>query len=423
MSSTQSAQDVVVIGGGIVGVSTALQLQRSGRSVTIVERGTPGDEASGHNGGMFSDDCLPTQMPDTITGLPHLLRDPESPLVLRFRDMPMLAPWLIRFALNSRPSRARKISADLYSLMSRGFDAYRPLIKGTAAESVIRNSGNLYAYRSRRALNLDSFPMQLRRQNGVTYEVVDDSAMAKISPLFAGKFEIGLFFPKTHWTTDPRAFTQTLLADFVAKGGRVQTTAATGFDTANGRVTRVRTSDGGITAASFVIAAGPWSRRLLRHLGSDVPLSVERGYGADLPDPGLKFDQPVILADVHSAITPHRNGGVRLAGYDELASIDAPANLSLPKRLVRSAKKVYPELRDAGATFWMRRRPSTPDSLPVIDRAPRFENTYLAFGHGHKGLCMGAITGQLVRELMDGAPPAVDVTPFRLTRFHTFAGL
>ena len=417
-----NGSDAVVVGAGIVGVSTALQLQRSGRSVTVLERSIPGDEASGHNGGMFSDDCLPTQMPDTITGLPHLLRDPESPLVLRFRDMPMLAPWLIRFALNSRPSRARKISAALYSLMSRGFDAYRPLIKGTAAEAVVRNSGNLYAYRTREALDLDSFPMQLRRQNGVTYEVVDDAAMAKISPLFAGKFEIGLFFPKTHWTTDPHAFTQTLLADFVAKGGRVQTTAATGFETANGKVTGVRTSDGAISAANIVIAAGPWSRVLLRRLGSDVPLSVERGYGADLPDPGLTFDQPVILADVHSAITPHR-GGVRLVGYDELASIDAPADLRLSKRLVHSAQKVYPELRMDGASFWMRRRPSTPDSLPVIGRVPRFENAYLAFGHGHKGLCMGAITGQLVVELMDGKPTTLDVTPFRPTRFHMIAGL
>ena len=420
--TTSNGSDVVVIGGGIVGVSTALQLQRTGRSVTVLERGTPGDEASGHNGGMFSDDCLPTQMPDTITGLPHLLRDPESPLVLRFRYVPMLAPWLLRFALNSRPSRARKISADLYSLMSRGFDAYRPLMQGTAAESLVHTSGNLYAYRTRKALNLDSFPMQLRRQNGVTYEVVDDAAMAKISPRFAGKFEIGLFFPKTRWTTDPKTFTQTLLADFVSKGGRVQNTTATGFETANGKVARVRTTDGSIAATSFVIAAGPWSRGLLRRLGSDVPLSVERGYGADLPNPGLKFDQPVILADVHSAITPHR-GGVRLAGYDELTSIDAPADLRLSKRIVHSAQKVYPELRMDGANFWMRRRPSTPDSLPVIGRAPRFDNAYLAFGHGHKGLCMGAITGQLVTELMDGRPTTVDITPFRLERFHMIAGL
>jgi D-amino-acid dehydrogenase len=104
------AVDAVVVGGGIVGASTALQLQRTGRKILLVERGAPADEASGHNGGMFSDDCLPTGLPHVIRSLPHLLRDPESPLVLRLRYLPRLAPWLVRFALNSRPTRVEAIS-------------------------------------------------------------------------------------------------------------------------------------------------------------------------------------------------------------------------------------------------------------------------------------------------------------------------
>src|SRR5919198_5083969 len=154
---TGEAVDAVVIGGGIVGVSTALQIQRTGRTVMLIERGTPGDEASGHNGGMFSDDCLPTGLPDVILNLPRLLLDPESPLVLRLRYLPSLAPWLIRFALNSRPSRVEAISTALYSLMQRGVEAYRPLIAGTEAESILGMRGSLYAYRRRAALNLNSF--------------------------------------------------------------------------------------------------------------------------------------------------------------------------------------------------------------------------------------------------------------------------
>jgi D-amino-acid dehydrogenase len=421
MSAGGQAVDVVVIGGGIVGVSTALQLQRTGRSVMVVERGVAGDEASGHNGGMFSDDCMPTGMPDVIRTLPQLLRDPESPLVIRFRYLPGLTPWLIRFALNSRPSRVEAISTALYSLMSRGFDAYRPLVAGTEAEAVLKNSGHIHAYRHREALDLDSLPYQLRRRRGVTYEVLDEAAMARLSPAFAGRFEVGVNFPKAHWTADPQAFTQTLLASFVAKGGRSLRAEVRDFATSAGRIVGVRTDEGDVTAGAVVIAAGPWSRALLRRLGSDVPLDVERGYGADLPDPGLRLDVPIILPDVHSALTPHRTG-IRLAGYDELANISAPADLRLATRLIRSAQKVFPDLRADGAAFWMRRRPSTPDSLPVIGRAPRFENAYLAFGHGHKGLCMGGITGKLVQELMDRSPTTVDVTPFAPGRFHMVAG-
>jgi D-amino-acid dehydrogenase len=413
--------DAVVVGGGIVGVSTALQIQRTGRKVMLIERGTPGNEASGHNGGMFSDDCLPTGLPNVIVSLPRLLLDPESPLVIRLRYLPSLAPWMIRFALNSRPSRVEAISSALYSLMRRGVEAYRPLIAGTEAESILRNRGHLYAYRRREALNPNAFVFHLRQRRGVTYEILDDAAMSKLSPLFAGRFETGVYFPKAHWTTDPRAFTQTLLASFVEKGGRIEQAEVRDFSTTARRVVGVRTDSGTVTTGSVVIAAGPWSRGLLRRLGSDVPLDVERGYGADLPQPGLRPEVPVILADVHSALTPHRVG-LRLAGYDELASIAAPADPQLPQRLIRSARKVFPELCAEGGSFWMRRRPSTPDSLPVIGRAPRFDNAYLAFGHGHKGLCMGAITGKLIQELMDEAPTTVDVRPFRPTRFHVVAG-
>ena len=163
---------------------------------------------------------------------------------------------------------------------------------------------------------------------------------------------------------------------------------------------------------------GPWSRRLLRALGTDVPLDVERGYGIDLPEAGFTLTCPVILADDHVALTPHR-GGLRLSGRNELAGIDSPARYRLTTILMRAAKRFFPELNTTGARPWMRRRPSMPDSLPVIGRAPRQDNVYLAFGHGHKGLGMAAITGQLVRELIDGAEPSVDLTPFRPTRFRT----
>jgi D-amino-acid dehydrogenase len=115
-------------------------------------------------------------------------------------------------------------------------------------------------------------------------------------------------------------------------------------------------------------------------------------------------------------LTPHRTG-LRLAGLDELATVAAPARLHLVDRVIRGAQAVFPELRIDGATRWMRCRPSMPDSLPVIGRAPRQDNVYLAFGHGHKGLCLGAITGTLVAQLADGRSTSVDLAPFSPTRF------
>lgn len=408
--------DVAVIGGGIVGVATALQLQRTGRTVVVVERGTPGDEASGHNGGLFSGDCMPVGTPGVIRSLPTMLRDPDGPLILRWRYVPQLAPWLIRFALASRASRVEQISTDLFTLMSRGFDAFRPLVAGTPAEDVIEKRSFVSGYKDPTVFESSSWSYALRKRRGVAFEVIDAARMATLDPIFAGRFSMGVIFPNAFWTRDPRAFTQTLLDDFVKKGGAVRRAEVKEIVRQNGRIERLRTNDSDVSAGAYVIAAGPWSRGLLKQLGTDVPLEVERGYGVDIPAPGFRLEVPVILEDYHIGMTPHRTG-VRLSGIDELASISAPANLKVTDRMIRGVKAMFPDISLAGAKLWMRRRPSLPDSLPIIGRAPRSENTWLAFGHAHKGLCMAAITGQLVQQLMDGQPTSVDVTPYRPTRF------
>jgi D-amino-acid dehydrogenase len=412
--------DVVVVGGGIVGAATALQLQRSGRNVMVVERGVPGNEASGHNGGMFSGDCMPVGTPRVLRSLPKLLRDPESPLILRKQYLARLAPWLVRFALASLPARVEAISIALNALMSRGFDAYRPLLNGIAIEDVVTQRGSLSGYLDPKTLEGSRYAFELRKRRGVAFEILDPARIAQLDRAYAGRFAVGAYFPNAYWTKDPRAFTQSLLDDVVARGGSLRKADVLGFVLDRGRISRVRTSDGEISTGAVVIAAGPWSRTLLRSLGTDVPLDVERGYGVDLPDPGLHIELPVIVEEVHVGVTAHQNG-LRIAGIDELASIDAPADMRIPERLLRAARKIFPELRTEGASAWMRRRPSTPDSLPIVGRAPRVDNAFLNFGHAHKGVCQGAITGQLVRELMDGVPTTVDITPYSPTRFGLFS--
>jgi D-amino-acid dehydrogenase len=420
VSANFPSADVAVIGGGIVGVCTALQLQRTGRNATVIERGIIGNEASGHNGGLFSGDCVPVATPSVIRSLPSLLFDKESPLAIRARYLPSLTPWLIRFALASRPSRVEAISVALHSLMSRSVDAYRPLLTGTDAEQILRDRGYLYAYRHRRSLDSARYNFDLRKRRGVAFEILSATELAAREPLLDGLFEAGVYFPNAHFVRDPRALAQILHEDFLARGGRSVSAAVIGFVTRGRRVERVRTDRGEISVGTVVIAAGPWSGGLLRHLGSAVPLVSERGYGVDIPAPGIHVDVPVIVAEDGLGMTPHR-GGLRIGAFDELASISAPPDMRLNDRAIHMARRMFPALRTDGATMWMRRRPSTPDSLAVIGRAPRFENAYLNFGHGHKGMGQAAITGKLMQEFMDGQPTTVDLAPFDPERFRLFA--
>ncbi len=410
------AADVVVIGGGIVGICTALQLQQTGRRVVLAERGRPADEASGYNAGVFAVDCLPTGLPSVIRSLPKLLRDPLSPLAIRWRHLPVLAPWLLRFVLASRVSRVEEISVGLSSLMKNAVDAYRPLIEGTEAEAVLSNRGFLHLYRAEESFARARFDFELRSKRDIGFEVLDAPAVARLSPACAGRFERGVYFPAARFTTDAQAFARTLAARFTAAGGTCLHVQATGIAVTDHMASAVATNAGPIRTGAVVICAGPWSRRLVSGLGLHIPLGVERGYGADLPAPGVSLPCATLVSDFHIGITPHRDG-LRIAGLDELAAISAPPRLELAQRVLRAAKMAFPELNTRGAATWMRQRPSMPDSLPVIGRTPRYDNVYLAFGHGHKGLGTAAITGKLIRQLMDGAPTALDLSPFDPARY------
>lgn len=411
------AAGVVVVGGGVVGVSSARHLQRAGHRVTLIEQNTPGSCASGHNGAVFNvGECLPTGMPGVLRSIPRLMVDRHAALIVRYGYVPRLSPWLVRFIRSSSAARVEVISESLKQLTERAIDGYLPIVEGTAAAGMIHEGGMLLGYLTDQAFAADSFSNELRIRRGTKFEIFGDKEITALDPLLAGRFRHGVYRPDVRFLTDSQGFVEQLADDFVARGGEICPAVAERVETDRGRVTAVVTSRGRIPADTLVIAAGAWSRRLVRQLDFDVPLDSERGYGVFLPDPGLEVKLPVVVQDSHIGIGM-LGTGVQLTGIDELSSADAPARYSVTKRMVHAAKTVFPELRTDGAVPWMHCRPSMPDSLPVIGAVPGCPNAFMAFGHGHKGLGMGGITGELVRQIVDGEPTTVDVEPYNPLRF------
>lgn len=406
--------DTVVIGAGLVGVCTGLYLQRAGHRVILVERDFPGAGASGHNAGIFSlGNCMPTATPGVLAEVPHMLRDPLSPLAIRWSYLPRLSPWLLRFVLAGRPSRVESASAALAGLLARATKAYEPLLP---AGDVLHGGGHVLTYLSDESYAKARSGMALRSRHGVDFRVLDESGLGRLDPVLAGRFRHAVHIPDAPYTRDPQAFTAALTRRFLAGPGELRRGEAYDFEIARGRIRAVRTSAGRIAAETVVIAAGAWSRRLVRRLGLKIPLDTERGYGVDLPDPGLPLRVPFISMDYHMAITPARRGW-RVAGTDELAGLAAPPNYERAERLVEATRILFPEIGVAGATSWMGHRPALPDSLPVIGRPAHLANAYLAFGHGHVGLTLAGITGKMIQEMVDGDAPCVDPRPFRPERF------
>lgn len=407
---------VVVIGAGIVGATCALTLRMRGHAVTLLDAAQPGMGCSFGNGGAISPDfCVPMSMPGMLGRIPRWLTDPLGPLSLDWRHVPSALPWLLRWVHAGRPARVKQISAAMRSLHVSALDLYAGLL-GARYDELIEKTGQLYVWRNAAASPSEEIARQLRQSHGIAVESLSPQDIAALDPELAPGFVRGLFFPENAHTIDPLGLVEALVELFVQAGGTVVRDSFRNFELRDGKAVRAHCVHDVIEADSFVLAAGLASAPLAEQWGDRVPIQAERGYHVMLPDPKVRPKVKIGNRDQMFGLTPMR-GGVRISGTVEITKSQAPADMRRAATLLKNAKRMYPGLNEEGATFWMGDRPSTPDSLPVIDRARRARNVIYAFGHGHSGLTGAPMTGQLVAALIADDKPAIAITPFRRDRF------
>jgi D-amino-acid dehydrogenase len=410
-------QDVTVIGAGIVGVCSALHLQRAGFRVRLIERGGPGKGASFGNSGNFGiASCVPFAMPGVLKKVPRMLFDPDSPLKLRWSHVPRALPWFLRFIASARPARVESIAAARNSLLQHTHAGYGPLIEGAGAQQWISDSGLLMTFESEATYRDAAYPMELRRRHGIHMDVLDGNEARQMEPALSEKVVRAVSIPAVAHTIDPLRFTEALVADFLRRGGDVATAEVRGFEMGDAGPRQILTDRGPMAVETLVIAAGVWSRALAAELGTRVPLEAERGYHVMFADPAIQLRRAIMSADRSIAVT-HMAEGIRATGVAEFAPPDAAPDMANARMIQRHAQALLPGLKGEPASQWMGPRPSHPDSKPVIGRSPHHANVIFAFGHDHIGLALAGITGKLVAELAAGKPPSVDLAPFRPDRF------
>lgn len=415
-----SPKKVMIIGAGTVGVCTALYLQRDGHEVTLIDPVEPGTSCSYGNAGVIQvAACVPVATPGVLRAVPRMLLDRDQPLVIRWQYLLALAPYLARFVAAARPSRVEEISKALTSILVLAYEAYKPLIASAGAGSLIRPTGELHVYETEASYRAARLSHELRRARGVRIEDVAPAELRQLEPALAPIFARAIYLPDPVQTANPYLFTRKLAEDFVRNGGLILRERVEDVIVGSDGPTHVVTSGAQRPVTELVVAAGAHSKTLAAKLGSYVPLDTERGYHLMLSHPGVELRAPVISGDYRFGMAS-MIGGLRLAGTAELARVDAEPNHERSHRLHRLAKRMLPDLKAENGTPWMGQRPSTPDSLPVIGKAPNVPAAYFAFGHGHLGLTMGAATGRIVADLVAGRPTPIDTHPFRISRFRRF---
>jgi D-amino-acid dehydrogenase len=408
---------VAVIGAGIVGVCTALYLQRDGHRVTLIDRLGPGEGASKGNAAVIAaESCVPVATPGILWRVPGMLMDPLGPLAIRWRYLPKLAPWLWEFVKASSPRRVEAISIALRPLLTQAVESYVPLLKSAGLEDMLRRTGWLGVYESERKFAAAQADFALQRRRGVQMEVLPPEEIRQFEPSLAPIYKHAVYFPENAYVTDNYRLVQALAENLVRNGGTLLKEEVRDFALGPHGPTNVITDKGRHAVDAVAVTGGAWSRSLSLKLGHRPLLDTERGYHVMFPNPGFAPRLPVYSGDYTFAATPLEHG-LRIAGTVELGGLEAPPNYARARVLLERGRRMFPQLNDADKSEWMGFRPSMPDSVPVISASDKHRNAFFSFGHGHIGLTLGAVTGRLMADLVAGRDPGLDMRPYRIDRF------
>jgi D-amino-acid dehydrogenase len=405
---------VVVIGGGVIGLSTAYHAARHGHSVVILERGEPGMACSAGNMGWIvpsMSDPLPAPGVPSESLKWMLKRD--SPLYIDPRFALTSPGWLWRFWRHCNPRDYARGLAAVAALNQRTFELYDQL-EADGVRFEMRREGLLFAFLT--ANGLESTIASFARLTALGLSPVRRMSRDEVIAMEPA------LSPRVHggaWVTEEGYVRpETLCAGLVVRLRELGCEIRSGVEVTGaarngaGRLVAVRTTAGEVAGDGFVIAAGAWSGRLARHFGFSLPVEAGKGYSVTITEPTARVSRPLYLHEPHVGLSPYR-GALRIGGTMELSGLNTrlvPARIAAIRR---AAAAYVPDCQRGGAQVeWTGMRPLTPDGLPAIGRAPGWDNLYLATGHAMLGVTLAAVTGLAVAELLTRGTSSFDLSPF-----------
>ncbi|WP_175858017.1 FAD-dependent oxidoreductase [Burkholderia anthina] len=416
---SRTTSDVVVIGGGIVGLACAWAALRDGATVTIVDRDFEGDRTShGNAGGIAVTESTPMSVNGLTMKAIKWLFDPLGPLSLDWKHLPEALPWFLAFRRAGNKQRFKEISYALAALNDRVYDDIVPMFEDIGAMRSFYRRGALTVYETDAAFAADRHEWAFKRELGVRWRAMTAAEVRECEPSLAPVFRHGVFLDDWSHIGDPRRVVIQLRNRIRQLGARFVEGTASALDLSDALAPAAVLADGGrIRGRRIVVATGAWSAGLAGSIGDRVLLDSERGYNTTLPSHGIDLSREVIFAERKFVATP-LDIGLRIGGAAEFAGLKAPPNYQRSDALLALGKQFLPGLDDAGAVKWMGHRPATPDSLPVIGPSPRTPNVIYAFGHGHLGLTQSATTAALVADLLANRTPGIGLEPYSISRFR-----
>ncbi len=414
-----SRWDVIVLGAGIVGLCSALQLQSYGRRVILVDRlGHAGRETSFGNAGLIEAASMyPYTFPRSLKKLLHYARNRSPDMHYQLKSLPKIAPWLWRYFRASEPAQAERSMRALLPLTRACVLEHELLMEAAGAGALLRRTGWIKLFRHDESLRLGLEDAERAGALGSRFELLDKAGLTRREPsLRTDHLAGGVHYLDPASVSDPGALSEAYERLCLARGGQIATGDAKTL-TRRAQVWQVTTELGMVEAPEVVLTLGPWTGDILAQLGIQLPLGIKRGYHMTYASrSGAKLIRPILDADSGYVLAPMARG-IRLTTGVEFATLQAPATpvqLGMDEVL---AQDIFPLGQRLDPKAWLGNRPCLPDMVPVIGPAPRQPNLWLNFGHQHLGLTLSAVSGRLLAQMMTGVAPFTDPAPYAATRF------
>ena len=413
----EGSDDVLIVGGGVVGLASALALLETGRRVRVLEAGTAGCGSShGNCGTITPSHAAPLAAPGAVAKALGWMLTPDAPFYVKPRFDPALWRWMLGFAARSNPRDWKRAMAARAAILQASRDALPEWIARYGLDCEFEPSGVDYVYRDARELERFGAEIDALRALGIAAEVIDGPAYLREEPALREGVAGVVRFPGDA-RLRPDRYVAGLARALRARGGAIMEQCAVEAIEATGAGVEVRTAQGRFAARDLVLAAGAWSPKVGRALGLRIPVQPGKGYSITYSRPALAPKRPIVLKERSVCVTVW-DSGYRLGSTMEFSGYDASLNRRRLDALERGAAEYLHEpVGPRKEEEWYGWRPLAIDDMPLIGRAPGHAHVWLATGHGMLGVSMSAATARLVAELVGGAAPHLDPAPFDPARF------
>jgi len=412
---------VVVIGGGIIGLSSAYYLQQAGHRVTVLDKGNFLDNCSyGNAGYVCPSHFTPLAAPGIVSqGLKWMLNS-RSPFYVQPSLNRSLIDWGFKFMKSATQKNVDRSAIPLRDIAVMSQREYELWAAQPDFNFAYQHKGLLEIFQTQKVASHAKHAVEKGKELGLDVELLDYEAMQQLEP--QTKINgLGAIFFKCDAHLYPNKLMQNLIAYLKQRSVQLlENEEVTGFEKKQKNVTRVITSSNAFDADAVVVASGSWSRETAALLHTKIPLMPGRGYSITLEDAPYHLNYPAILTEGRVAITPMDGNKIRFGGTMEVVSTKAAPRYNRVEGILKAVKDFLPSFdipRPTDDKIWYGYRPCSADGLPYIGKISKFNNVVVATGHSMLGLSLGAGTGRLVAEIINEQPTCIDISAFAVERF------